>query len=103
MDTPANIPQRVVYEISADDLQATIEAAVVRGMEAVEAKHRLPTYLDRDKVAEILDVVPQTVSRFVKEGKLKVAFYAGTMARFTMADIEAFIAENQKYDPSKDN
>ncbi len=50
MDTPANIPQRVVYEISADDLQATIEAAVVRGMEAVEAKHRLPTYLDRDKV-----------------------------------------------------
>lgn len=97
MDNVMGTTTRVVYEISATDLEATIEAAVARGIEAAEAKHKLPTYLDREKVAEILGIAPQSVSRLVKERRLKVSFYAGSLPRFTMTDVEAFIAENQKY------
>jgi excisionase family DNA binding protein len=58
-------------------------------------RRRVHTLLTRDDAAELLKVSTDTVDRLVRAGGLSFV-RVGAQVRFTIADMEAFIAGNRQ-------
>ena len=57
--------------------------------------------LDSVEVAAILNITPRQVARLRQSGKLKHVRVTGPAARHTLAQVQAFIAENSNDEAEK--
>lgn len=76
--------------ISPDELDERIATAVARGI--AKATPAASAILTREQVAELLNVHPQIVTRFVRNDGL-VGMKLGSTWRFRRADVEAWLAD----------
>ena len=94
MQDVGNTHQKVVYEITANDLLGSIEQAIDRGLNRVLSRNEI-RYYDREETAEILHVTVRTLQEWEKDGRL-VPRYAGMKALYTKEQIENFL-ETKEY------
>ncbi len=65
------VKQHGYIVISKEELLNTIEIAVQRGIELYKENEKKNKLYSKKEVAHILNISPSTISRWVKQGKIK--------------------------------